>query len=117
MTGRDWNASGAHVVGLFLNGEGLAAPGPQGERVEDDSFLLLFNASPDDCTFTIPSRRFGAAWTFVLSTADPDRPPGDETHKWHVEDHADVALVHAPAPRGVTWRRSAPPTACSSARR
>ena len=81
--GRDWNASGAHVVGLFLNGEGLAAPGPQGERVEDDSFLLLFNASPDDCTFTIPSRRFGVAWTFVLSTADPNRPPGDETHKWH----------------------------------
>ena len=47
--------------------------------MEDDSFLLLFNASPDDCTFTIPSRRFGDAWTFVLSTADPDRPPGDET--------------------------------------
>jgi isoamylase len=85
MTGRDWNASGAHVVGLFLNGEGLAAPGPQGERIEDDSFLLLFNASPDDTTFTIPSRRFGDAWTFVLSTAEPDRSPSDETYPWHGE--------------------------------
>ncbi|HWT22422.1 MAG TPA: glycogen debranching protein GlgX [Solirubrobacteraceae bacterium] len=83
MTGRDWNASGAHVVGLFLNGEGLTAPGPQGERIEDDSFLLLFNASPEDCTFTLPSRRFGEAWTFVLSTAEPDRAPGGEPLKWH----------------------------------
>jgi glycogen operon protein len=85
MTGRNWNASGAHVVGLFLNGEGLTAPGPQGERIEDDSFLLLFNASPDDCEFTIPSRRFGDAWAFVLSTAEPDRPPGGETIPWHGE--------------------------------
>jgi len=73
------------VVGLFLNGEGLTAPGPQGERVEDDSFLLLFNASPVDCEFTIPSRRFGDAWTFVLSTDDPDRPAGDITLQWHGE--------------------------------
>jgi len=85
MTGRNWNASGGHVVGLFLNGEGLTAPGPQGERVEDDSFLLLFNASPVDCEFTIPSRRFGEAWTFVLSTAEPDRPAGDVTLRWHGE--------------------------------
>ncbi len=85
MTGRNWNASGGHVVGLFLNGEGLTAPGPQGERVEDDSFLLLFNASPVDCEFTIPSRRFGEAWTFVLSTAEPDRPAGDMTLRWHGE--------------------------------
>jgi len=83
MTGRDWNASGAHVVGLFLNGEGLTAPGPQGERIEDDSFLLLFNASPDDCTFTLPSRRFGDEWTFVLSTAEPDRRPGDASWPSH----------------------------------
>jgi isoamylase len=85
MTGRNWNASGAHVVGLFLNGEGLTAPGPQGERVDDDSFLLLFNAAPADCEFTIPSRRFGDAWTFVLSTAEPERRPGDVTLPWHGE--------------------------------
>ena len=90
MTGRNWNASGAHVVGLFLNGEGLTAPGPQGERIEDDSFLLLFNASPTDCEFTIPSRRFGNAWTFVLSSAEPDRPAGDFTLPWHGE-----ATVHS----------------------
>ena len=44
MTQHDWS-TGAHALGFFLNGDGIAAPGPEGERVQDDSFLLLFNAS------------------------------------------------------------------------
>ena len=78
MTQHDWNA-GAHSLGLFLNGEGITAPGPEGERVEDDSFLLLFNASGDDVTFNVPSRRFGTQWSLVLDTADPDAEPGSAT--------------------------------------
>jgi glycogen operon protein len=74
MTQHDWN-SGAHSLGLFLNGDGITAPGPEGERVEDDSFLLLFNASPDDVSFNVPSRRFGRQWSLVFDTADPDEPP------------------------------------------
>ena len=33
-------------LGMFLNGEEIAAPGEHGERIVDDSFLLLFNAQP-----------------------------------------------------------------------
>jgi glycogen operon protein len=75
MTGHDWG-SGAHCLGLFLNGEGLTAPGEEGERVEDDSFLLLFNGSGEPCRFTIPARRFGRRWSLVLDTADPEAEPG-----------------------------------------
>jgi glycogen operon protein len=78
MTQRDWN-DGAHRLGLFLNGEGITAPGPEGERVRDSSFLLLFNASAEDAPFKLPSRRFGAEWTLVLDTADPDAAPGSLT--------------------------------------
>jgi glycogen operon protein len=78
MTQHDWNA-GAQSLGLFLNGDGLTAPGPQGERVEDDSFLLLFNASQDDVAFNVPSRRFGRRWMLVFDTADPDAEPGMTT--------------------------------------
>jgi isoamylase len=70
MTQQDWNA-GAQRLGLFLNGEQISAPGPVGERVEDDSFLLLFNASGEDVGFSLPSRRFGKQWQLVLRTADP----------------------------------------------
>jgi isoamylase len=75
MTNKDWN-SGTHVLGLFLNGDGITAPGPEGERVEDDSFLLLFNASGEDTTFKLPSRRFGQEWSLVFCTAEPEAAPG-----------------------------------------
>jgi isoamylase len=75
MTQHDWS-TGAHRLGFFLNGDGIAAPGPEGERVHDNSFVLLFNASADDARFTLPSRRFGAQWTLLLDTADPDAGPG-----------------------------------------
>jgi glycogen operon protein len=74
MTQQDWS-SDAHCLGLFLNGDGIIAPGPRGERVRDDSFLLLFNGSGEDCGFTLPSRRFGRQWVLELQTLDPDAAP------------------------------------------
>ena len=70
---------------------------------------------PTTARSRLPSRRFGDAWTFVLEHGRPGPPAGGRAAHVARRDHADVALVHAPAPRGVTWRRSAPPTACSSA--
>jgi glycogen operon protein len=78
MTRRDWQI-GEHVLGMFLNGEEIPNPGPRGEDIEDDSFLLLFNAHHEDRTFMLPRRRFGARWTLELSTADPDAQPGSIT--------------------------------------
>jgi glycogen operon protein len=90
MTQHDWSA-GAQRLGFFLNGDGIAAPGPEGERVRDSSFLLLFNASAEDARFMLPSRRFGAHWTLVLDTADPGAEPSGRR-------------VRAQAPVGVTAR-------------
>jgi glycogen operon protein len=75
MTERDWQTSGP-VVGMFLNGEEIAAPDARGRPILDESFLVLFNAHHEDCTFTLPNRRFGVAWTLVLDTADPGLEPG-----------------------------------------
>jgi isoamylase len=70
MTRRDWERPDGHVVGVFLNGREITSPDGHGERVEDDSFLVLFNASSEDVTFRVPSRRFGLLWELELSTAD-----------------------------------------------
>ena len=75
MTQHDWSGS-AQRLGMFLNGDGITAPGPEGERVEDDSFILLFNASGEDCGFRLPTRRFGTQWSLVLDTTDPDAEAG-----------------------------------------
>jgi glycogen operon protein len=74
MTKRDWDES--HVVGMFLNGEEIAAPDEQGERVVDDSFLLLFNGSHEHVEFKLPPTRFGRRWNVVLRTDDPEAEPG-----------------------------------------
>jgi glycogen operon protein len=57
---------------MFLNGEEIATPDAHGNKVVDDSFLLLFNATHEDVTFTLPNRRFGKRWTVDLDTAEPD---------------------------------------------
>ena len=75
MTRRDWQG-GEHVLGMFLNGREITSPGPRGEDIEDDSFLLLFNAHDEDRIFMLPRRRFGAQWALELSTADPEALAG-----------------------------------------
>ena len=72
MTGRDWTAGFAKSLTVFLNGEAIREPGRHGERIVDDSFLLLFNASEDHLEFTIPPEKYGPAWEPVLDTADDD---------------------------------------------
>jgi isoamylase len=80
MTRRDWN-DGEPVLGLFLNGEEIPTPGPHGEKVKDDSFLLLFNAHGEDREFKLPRARFGTTWALELSTAEPDAPAGSRAHR------------------------------------
>jgi isoamylase len=78
-TRRDWQ-DGEPVLGMFLNGREIPNPGPHGEDIEDDSFLLLFNASGEDQAFMLPRRRFGAQWALELSTADPTAEPGSPSY-------------------------------------
>ena len=73
MTDEDWDAGFAKSLTVFLNGRAISEPDRRGERVSDDSFLLLFNASEQDLDFVIPPRRYGERWATVLDTACPRR--------------------------------------------
>jgi isoamylase len=75
MTSRDWQ-HGEAVLGMFLNGQAILTPGPRGEEVEDDSFVLLFNAHNEDRQFKLPRRRMGVRWELELTTAAPEAEPG-----------------------------------------
>jgi isoamylase len=75
MTRKDWQG-GEHVLGMFLNGQEIPMAGPQGQDIEDDSFVVLFNAHHEDRSFTLPRRRFGAQWALELSTAEPEAEAG-----------------------------------------
>jgi isoamylase len=71
MARRDWETPGGGALGVFLNGEGIPDLTPDGQRVVDTSFIVLFNAHEESVTFRLPAARFGRVWELVLSTADP----------------------------------------------
>jgi glycogen operon protein len=54
MNDSDWDPGFARSVGLFLNGEAIHTPDERGQRVVDDSFLLVFNAHNEPLAWTLP---------------------------------------------------------------
>ncbi len=69
MDDGDWTAEGATVIGMYLNGHGIAGLDATGNQILDDHFLLYFNAGADDLTVTLPSEEFAEAWDAVVDTA------------------------------------------------
>jgi glycogen operon protein len=64
----DWRSPATPALAVFLNGDAITEPGPQGERVRDDSFLVLLSAHPEPVRFRLPEASFGECWTVVLDT-------------------------------------------------
>jgi glycogen operon protein len=76
MTQRDWESAHVSALAVFLNGNAISEPGPRGERIVDDSFLLMFNASPEPLDFVVPVNH-GRQWQVVVDTSRADAvPPG-----------------------------------------
>ena len=80
MTHADWE-DGERALGLFLNGRELRDVGERGQEINDDSFLLLFNANPEERAFVLPRRRFAGEWTLELSSAEPELEPGGARYR------------------------------------
>jgi len=68
MTDADWKTGYAKAMGVFLNGDAITEPDPRGERVRDETFLLLFSADSQPARFTLPAEDFGHSWQVVLDT-------------------------------------------------
>ena len=69
MTDDAWNASHGKAIAVVLNGDAITEPDAHGQGLVDDSFLLLFNASPDEVSFKAPGPPYEGAWEIVLDTA------------------------------------------------
>ncbi|MFE2580513.1 glycogen debranching protein GlgX [Streptomyces sp. NPDC059378] len=90
MTDRDWRRADAHSVGVFLNGDAIAEPDPQGRPVVDDSFLLLLNSYWEPVDFRLPGTAYGERWTTLIDTMETDGAPDETEHK------ADTVLTVGP---------------------
>ena len=102
MAGEDWGAHGRAMT-VFLNGDAITEPGPHGERVRDDSFLVMFSAEQQTVDFTVPGIKYGERWTVVADTAAEDSADPADRPEVSAGDH--VALTGFSM---VVLRRSAP---------
>jgi glycogen operon protein len=71
MSDEDWDYAAAKSLQVFLNGQGIATVDERGERVVDDSFLLMFNAHHEPMKFTVPSEEYAGNWGVEVDTASP----------------------------------------------
>ncbi|MFZ4638923.1 MAG: glycogen debranching protein GlgX [Nodosilinea sp.] len=90
ITLEQWQDGTAKAISIFLNGEEVIGPGAQGNRVIDDSFLLMFNAQPAAQDFRIPPTVIRYDWTLILDTQNPSGFITDH-HDYRVNETVTLA--------------------------
>jgi isoamylase len=72
MTEEDWANGFTRCLGLRLAGDALDEVDRLGQRVVDETFLLLLNAHHEPLAFVLPAHHRGVRWEVVLDTRTPD---------------------------------------------
>lgn len=71
MTQEQWDIGYAKSMSVFLNGNKIPSPGPQGQRISDDSFLMFFNAHYETIEFALPADFQSQEWAMEIDTKQP----------------------------------------------
>jgi glycogen operon protein len=71
MGDEQWEIGYAKAIGMFLDGRQIPSPGPQGQRISDDSFILFFNAHYEMIEFTLPDTFKQRQWQLIIDTKEP----------------------------------------------
>lgn len=77
MSDEHWNTTFAKSLSIYLSGYGLDSATERGERIVDDTFLMLINSDEKEVIFTLPDENWGKAWFKILDTADNFFDPDD----------------------------------------
>jgi glycogen operon protein len=70
MADEDWNNPGARSLGLRLAGDAMAEVDARGNRIADDTLLILLNAHHEPLTFVLPAHRAKVRWEVLLDTRE-----------------------------------------------
>ncbi|MEX2583529.1 MAG: glycogen debranching protein GlgX [Gemmatimonadota bacterium] len=70
MTDEEWHSGFTRCFGMRLGGDAMLEWDEQGERVLDDTFLILLNGDEETISFTLPQSKPEVAWEMVLTTTD-----------------------------------------------
>ncbi|MEM9447879.1 MAG: glycogen debranching protein GlgX [Cyanobacteria bacterium P01_E01_bin.6] len=83
VTEEQWLEGLSKEIAVFLNGEEIPARGKQGERLMDDSFLLLFNANHEPVEFMVPMGLRDRPWFVVINTTKSQFVTNGSAFKGH----------------------------------
>ncbi len=95
--GDAWSDPGMQTLAVFLNGEEIPTPGPTGERIIGDSFLMIVNSAHHAVPVTLPDAAVGAHWEVEFSS-DGLTGPLEAATVVAMPPHAMVVLRRLPGP-------------------
>src|SRR5262249_22975816 len=72
MSEEQWQTGFAKSLAVFLDGTRIPSRDREGKPIDDESFLLCFNAHWETVDFTLPE----GAWRLVLDSDRPDEAEG-----------------------------------------
>jgi glycogen operon protein len=75
MTEDDWNDPAARSIALRLAGDAIDEVDRYGNRITDDTLLILISAEPEALPFTLPPHPGGVEWELILDTRAPMGTP------------------------------------------
>jgi isoamylase len=81
MTDEQWHSHHLRAFGMRLGGDAMIEWNEFGERVTDDTFLLLFNSGAEAVRFRLPLSQPDVRWHTVIDTDRPEVNLGDELHR------------------------------------
>jgi isoamylase len=70
MAEEDWNNPHVHCLGLRLAGDAIDEVDVRGNRIVDDTLLILLNAHHELARFVLPAHRPRLRWELVLDTRE-----------------------------------------------
>jgi glycogen operon protein len=98
MTEERWS-DGVRTLGLRLAGDAVTEPDDHGQRIVDDTLLLVLNANSSPVDFRLPDH--GRAWErmldTVVATIPPPRPPHEPGATLSIAGRSVVLLRLMPA--------------------
>jgi isoamylase len=70
-----WFDAEQTTLAMYLDGQGIRMRGPRGERLTDDSLLLVLHPAAEDVDVTLPGAPWATAYDLLLDTDPRDAPP------------------------------------------
>jgi len=70
VSDEQWEGNPARSFGVFLNGMGIRCVAPDGSKITDDHFYIIFHTGDEPVDFALPNEECGSEWHIVINTAE-----------------------------------------------